>query len=95
MATEKQAEQTGAGAVQTSDFDALLRKEFKPQTDRAGEEISSALRSATGGSGSAGFPDRSARTPITKGSWTFFCAPYSSTSYSICTRGARLRPMNF
>jgi hypothetical protein len=25
----------------------------------------------------------------------FFSAPYSSTSYSICTRGARLRAMNF
>src|SRR5947207_9389405 len=44
MATEKQAEQqTEAGAVQTSDFDALLRKEFKPQTDRAGEEITNAV----------------------------------------------------
>jgi hypothetical protein len=36
-----------------------------------------------------------AMTPMTNGTWTFFCAPYSSTSYSICTRGARLRPMNF
>ena len=53
------------------------------------------LRSATGGSGSAGLPDRSASTPMTNGSWIFFSAPYSSTSYSICTRGARLRAMNF
>jgi type VI secretion system protein ImpC len=44
MATEKQAEQTAeAGTVQTSDFDSLLRKEFKPQTDRAGEEITNAV----------------------------------------------------
>lgn len=34
-------------------------------------------------------------TPMTKGSWTFFSAPYSSTSYSICTRGARFLAMNF
>src|SRR3954471_6191878 len=53
------------------------------------------LRSATGGSGSLGLPDRSDRTPITKGSCTFFSAPYNSTSYSICTRGARFLAMNF
>src|SRR5688572_19083009 len=57
--------------------------------------ISRNLRSGTSGSGSAGFPDRSASTPMTKGSWIFFSAPYSSTSYSIWTRGARLRAMNF
>ena len=53
------------------------------------------LRSATGGSGSLGLPDRSDNTPITKGSCTFFSAPYSSTSYSIWTRGARFLAMNF
>ncbi|CKS52316.1 Uncharacterised protein [Mycobacterium tuberculosis] len=37
--------------------------------------ISRNLRSATGASGSAGLPDRSASTPITKGSCTFFSAP--------------------
>src|SRR5215469_4442218 len=52
-------------------------------------------RSATVGSGCAGLPDRSASTPITNGSSTFLAEPYSSTSYSICTRGARLRAMNF
>ncbi|RMS56811.1 hypothetical protein ALP65_02684 [Pseudomonas aeruginosa] len=45
--------------------------------------------------GSAGLPARSAMTPMTKGSWTFFSAPYNSTSYSICTRGARFLAMNF
>src|SRR5262249_37164751 len=53
------------------------------------------LRSATSGSGSAGLPERLANTPMTKGSWIFFSAPYSSTSYSIWTRGARFRAMNF
>ncbi|HEX3597206.1 MAG TPA: type VI secretion system contractile sheath large subunit [Polyangiaceae bacterium] len=44
MATEKQADQQPeAGTVQTSDFDSLLRKEFKPQTARAGEEITNAV----------------------------------------------------
>ena len=37
--------------------------------------ISRNLRSATGGSGSLGLPDRSDSTPITKGSCTFFSAP--------------------
>ena len=32
---------------------------------------------ATGASGSAGLPDRSDITPITKGSCTFFCVPLS------------------
>ncbi|PAV66566.1 hypothetical protein WR25_01167 [Diploscapter pachys] len=67
-----------------------LRRESKLSTS-----ISRNLRSATAGSGSAGLPARSESTPMTKGSWTFFSAPYSSTSYSICTRGARLRAMNF
>ena len=57
--------------------------------------ISRNFRSSTPGSGSAGLPDRSASTPITKGSWIFFSAPYNSTAYSICTRGALLRAMNF
>src|SRR5215470_19776095 len=53
------------------------------------------LRSATGGGVSDDLPERLASTPITKGSWIFFSAPYSSTSYSIWTRGARFRAMNF
>src|SRR5882724_11335410 len=53
------------------------------------------LRSSTDGSGSFESPDRSDITPMTKGTCTFFIAPYNSTSYSICTRGARLRAMNF
>jgi hypothetical protein len=67
-----------------------LRKESKLSTS-----TSVNLRSATGASGSAGLPERSDSTPMTKGSCTFFLEPYSSTSYSICTRGARLREMNF
>ena len=39
--------------------------------------------------------DRSDITPITNGICTFFCAPYSSSSYLICTRGTRFRAMNF
>jgi hypothetical protein len=35
----------------------------------------SILRSATGGSASAGLPARSAITPIVNGTCTFFCAP--------------------
>jgi type VI secretion system protein ImpC len=45
MATEKLAEQ--GGAVQTldaGDFAALLSKEFKPKSDRAKEEVESAVR---------------------------------------------------
>src|SRR5690348_16551085 len=45
MATEKLAEQEGA--VQTldaGDFAALLSKEFKPKSDRAKEEVESAVR---------------------------------------------------
>ena len=37
--------------------------------------ISRNFRSATGASGSAGLPDKSASTPMMKGSCTFFCAP--------------------
>ena len=45
MATEKLAEQ--GGAVQTidaGDFAALLDKEFKPKSERAKEEVESAVR---------------------------------------------------
>jgi type VI secretion system protein ImpC len=45
MATEKQAEQSGA--VQTldaGDFASLLNKEFKPKSDRARDEVESAVR---------------------------------------------------
>ena len=45
MATEKLADQEGA--VQTldaGDFAALLNKEFKPKSDRAKEEVESAVR---------------------------------------------------
>ena len=65
------------------------------RSSKLSTSISSILRSATGCSGSAGLPDRSDITPTTKGSWTFFSDPYVSTSYSICTRGQRLRAMNF
>ena len=46
MATEKLAEQEG-GAVQAldaGDFAALLSKEFRPKSDRAKEEVESAVR---------------------------------------------------
>ncbi|OOG42699.1 type VI secretion system contractile sheath large subunit [Rhodanobacter sp. C05] len=46
MATENLAEQQG-GAVQTldaGDFASLLNKEFKPKSDRAKEEVESAIR---------------------------------------------------
>src|SRR5215211_3454038 len=40
-----QQEATSAiGAVDTSDFDSLLRKEFKPKTDDAGKEVERAVR---------------------------------------------------
>ncbi len=65
------------------------------RSSKLSTSISSILRSATAGSGSDGLPDRSAMTPTTKGNCTFFSEPYVSTSYSICTRGARLRAMNF
>lgn len=45
MATEKLAEQGGAaGTVESSDFAALLNKEFKPKSERAREEVESAVR---------------------------------------------------
>ncbi len=65
------------------------------RSSKLSTSISSILRSATAGSGSVGLPERSDITPTTNGSCTFFCEPYVSTSYSICTRGARLRAMNF
>lgn len=44
MATEKQAEQGGATeTVEAGDFAALLNKEFKPKSDRAREEVESAV----------------------------------------------------
>ena len=42
------------------------------RSSKLSTSISRNLRSATGGSGSVGLPDRSAMTPITNGSWTFF-----------------------
>ena len=33
-----------AGAVEATDFDALLRKEFKPKTDEAKEAVERAVR---------------------------------------------------
>src|SRR5262245_24757953 len=65
------------------------------RSSKLSTSIVRALRSATAGSSSADLPDRSASTPITNGSWIFFSAPYSSTSYSIWTRGARFRALNF
>lgn len=45
MATEKLAEQGGATeTVEAGDFAALLSKEFKPKSDRAKEEVESAVR---------------------------------------------------
>lgn len=45
MATEKLAEQGGAAqTVEAGDFAALLSKEFKPKSDRAREEVESAVR---------------------------------------------------
>src|SRR6516225_7349088 len=65
------------------------------RSSKLSTSISRNLRSATGASGSAGLPDRSAITPMTNGICIFLFEPYSSTSYSIWTRGARLRAMNF
>ncbi len=65
------------------------------RSSKLSTSISRNLRSATGARGSAGLPDRSAMTPITNGICIFLLEPYSSTSYSIWTRGARLRAMNF
>lgn len=45
MATEKLAEQGGATTtVEAGDFAALLNKEFKPKSDRAKDEVESAVR---------------------------------------------------
>ena len=45
MATEKLAETGGAtGTVEAGDFAALLSKEFKPKSERAKEEVESAVR---------------------------------------------------
>ena len=45
MATEKLAEQGGAAlTVEAGDFAALLSKEFKPKSERAREEVESAVR---------------------------------------------------
>jgi type VI secretion system protein ImpC len=43
---QAQVDQAGAGAqtAETSDFSALLQKEFKPKSDRAREEVESAVR---------------------------------------------------
>ena len=46
-----------------------------------------------GFSTSEAFPDRSAKTPITNGNSTILSEVGSL--YSICTRGGRLRLMNF
>src|SRR5205814_10549328 len=53
--------------------------------------ISINLRSLTRGSGSSGWPEKSPRTPRTKGSSLFSIAPPISTSYVICTLGGRTR----
>ena len=53
----------------TRGFIAFMR------SSKLSTSISRNLRSATGGSGSAGLPDRSAMTPITNGNWIFFSAP--------------------
>ncbi|MFC3653429.1 type VI secretion system contractile sheath large subunit [Dyella humi] len=45
MATEKLAEQGGAvQTIEANDFSALLSKEFKPKSERAKEEVESAVR---------------------------------------------------
>ncbi|WP_293372420.1 type VI secretion system contractile sheath large subunit [Nevskia sp.] len=46
MANEQLAEQTGAlaGTVESGDFASLLNKEFKPKSDRAKDEVESAVR---------------------------------------------------
>ena len=53
----------------TRGFIALSR------SSKLSTSISRNFRSSTGGSGSAGLPERSAITPMTKGNWTFFSAP--------------------
>ncbi len=45
MATEKLAEQCAAAqTIESGDFAALLSKEFKPKSERAKEEVESAVR---------------------------------------------------
>ena len=46
MADPKPQQETTStiGAVETSDFDSLLRKEFKPKTDEAKEAVQQAVR---------------------------------------------------
>ena len=39
-----QQEQAGAGALEVTDFDSLLKKEFKPKTDEAKEAVEWAVR---------------------------------------------------
>ena len=40
----QQIGQTTTGAIEVSEFDALLRKEFKPKTDEAKEAVERAVR---------------------------------------------------
>ncbi|RUL77720.1 type VI secretion system contractile sheath large subunit [Dyella choica] len=44
MATEKLAEQGGVATLEAGDFASLLSKEFKPKSERAREEVESAVR---------------------------------------------------
>jgi type VI secretion system protein ImpC len=44
MAEQQRETQTAPAAVESNDFAALLNKEFKPQTDRAREEVEGAVR---------------------------------------------------
>ncbi len=44
MAEAQQSTEAQAAAVETSDFAALLNKQFKPQTDTARQEVESAVR---------------------------------------------------
>ena len=45
------------------------------RSSKLSTSISRNLRSATGGNGSAGLPDRSENTPMTNGNCTVFSAP--------------------
>jgi type VI secretion system protein ImpC len=42
-ATESQATEAATGTADTNEFSSLLKKEFKPQTDRAREEVETAV----------------------------------------------------
>src|SRR3954462_4321072 len=42
-ATEVASKQSEAGTLDTNEFAALLKKEFKPQTDRAREDVETAV----------------------------------------------------